>query len=888
MMFSKHFLAAILQVALVTQSIIVQAQDHKGFISIDCGISDSSYTDEKTSISYSSDAKFIESGENNEISPAYKVTIHDQQLWNLRYFPEEKRNCYTLKPELGKGNKYLIRARFLYGNYDDKNQIPKFDLHIGVNLWETVKIEDASSTLNLEMIHVSLSDHIYVCLVNTGDGTPFISALELRPINNEVNYIPEIGSSLLLHGRYAFSSFPAGQIGRFKDDVYDRLWRQLGWEPYIKGPSTDESSIKKNKFGLPFSVMNTAHVVDKDARSLGITWESLEGGKYKFYFHYTELENLQPNQSRQFNTFLNGKLLDSLFSPLYLSDFTIYSYAEEIQPGKQKISLNSTPNSTSPPLINALEIYRVHNLLGQETNQNDVEAISEVKAVYELKNIEWQGDPCGPEDYMWDCLNCNYSANHSSRIVSLNLSSRGLKGEIAPSIAELTSLQQLNLRGNNFTGPIPDALLERRKNGLLLSIDTNNWNSTNACPSNSCGKNNKSFVVPLAASLSGLLFVCFTIVVIIWRLKRKPHNKAAINLEGENVKSEDNNEADESYKNNKMERYTYSEIGKVTNNFQKVIGEGGFGKVYHGYLNGVEVAVKMLSSSSLQGHRQFHAELKLLLRVHHKNLTTLVGYCNDGSNVGLIYEYMAMGNLRSHLSGNRSSGIIILSWEQRLLIAIDAAQGLEYLHNGCKPPIIHRDVKSTNILLNEKFQAKLGDFGLSKVFGNNHTSTFAVNTTTTPVGMSASIAGTLGYLDPEYYTSNWLNEKSDVYSFGIVLLEIITARPVVATTKENKHIIEWVSSMIAKGDIKSIIDPRLKQGTVDINTVWKLIEISMACVSKTSNNRPTMSRVVTDLKECLTTNITRNNSSNVQTTPEYLTDSHEKYMASVEFSPTAR
>ncbi|KAF4362109.1 hypothetical protein F8388_023961 [Cannabis sativa] len=203
------------------------------FISIDCGISDSSYTDEKTSIYYCSDAKFIESGENNEISPAYKVTIHDQQLWNLRYFPEEKRNCYTLKPELGKGHKYLIRARFLYGNYDDKNQIPKFDLHIGVNLWETVKIEDASSTLNLEMIHVSLSDHIYVCLVNTGDGTPFISALELRPINNEVNYIPEIGSSLLLHGRYAFSSFPAGQIRRFKDDVYDRLWRQLGWEPYI-------------------------------------------------------------------------------------------------------------------------------------------------------------------------------------------------------------------------------------------------------------------------------------------------------------------------------------------------------------------------------------------------------------------------------------------------------------------------------------------------------------------------------------------------------------------------------------------------------------------------------------------------------------------------------
>ncbi|XP_062088376.1 probable LRR receptor-like serine/threonine-protein kinase At1g51880 [Humulus lupulus] len=915
MVFSKLFLVAILQ--LVALSLLGQAQDRKGFISIDCGTSDSSsYTDEKTNIVYSSDAEFIETGENKVISPDYKVLSHDQQLWNLRFFPEGIRNCYTLKPSLSKGNKYLIRARFLYGNYDDKNQIPKFDLHLGVDLWTTVIIQDTSSTLDKEIIHSLSSDRIHVCLVNIGGGTPFISALELRPIENDVNYITETGSSLLLYGRYAFS-LPANQVvkKRFNDDAYDRLWEQLGWVPFIKGPSsTNENSISKNRFGVPFSVMNTAYVpnTNNNPRSLEITWKSFDRvNSYKLYFHFTELEELQTNQSREFSISINGALWDSSIIPKYLSEFTVYSKeGERFDSGKMEISLNSSENSTSPPLINALEVYMVKELSGRETNKNDVDAISNVKSVYQLNKLKWQGDPCAPEDYQWDGLNC--STNNSPRIISLNLSSSGLNGEIATSIADLTVLQSLdlsnnnlsgavptflaqllflrvlNLSGNNFTGPIPDALLIRRKNGLLLSIDTNNSSSSSSppCSSKSCGKK-KNLVVPLVASLSGLLFVCFTIVIIIWRLRRRHHHAAAISLEGRNLNSVANEE-DESY-NNKMQQYTYSEIQKVTNNFQRVLGEGGFGKVYHGYLNGTEVAVKMLSSSSTQGHRQFHAELKLLLRVHHKNLTTLVGFCNEGSEVGLIYEYMAMGNLRSLLSG--SSSDIILSWEQRLQIAIDTAQGLEYLHNGCKPPIVHRDVKSTNILLNEKFRAKLGDFGLSRVFGlegNNHTSTFAA--ATTRAGITASVAGTPGYLDPEYYISNWLNEKSDVYSFGIVLLEIITARPVVATTQQNNHIIQWVSSMIAKGNIKSILDPRLEVDVVDINTVWKVIEISMACVSKTSTSRPTMSRVALDLNECLTTSITRNNSHLDETHEHSTTDLDEiisKNMAS-EFSPVAR
>uniref|UniRef100_A0A2N9G9W7 Protein kinase domain-containing protein n=1 Tax=Fagus sylvatica TaxID=28930 RepID=A0A2N9G9W7_FAGSY len=210
--------------------------------------------------------------------------------------------------------------------------------------------------------------------------------------------------------------------------------------------------------------------------------------------------------------------------------------------------------------------------------------------------------------------------------------------------------------------------------------------------------------------------------------------------------------------------------------------------------------------------------------------------------MGLIYEYMANGNLARHLSDKNAS---FLSWETRLKIAMHSAQGLEYLHNGCKPPIIHRDVKSTNILLDENFQAKLADLGLSRVFpgeGGTHVST--------------KVVGTPGYLDPEYYASNQLNEKSDVYSFGVVLLEIITGQTAIIKNPEKVHVIQWVSPMLERGDVKNIVDPRL-EGDLDINSVWKAIEVAMACVSPTSIERPTMTYVVIELKQCLAMELAR-------------------------------
>ncbi|XP_076950192.1 putative LRR receptor-like serine/threonine-protein kinase At1g51880 [Bidens hawaiensis] len=283
----------------------------------------------------------------------------------------------------------------------------------------------------------------------------------------------------------------------------------------------------------------------------------------------------------------------------------------------------------------------------------------------------------------------------------------------------------------------------------------------------------------------------------------------------------------------RKQQFTYSEVRSITNNFKTVIGKGGFGTVYHGYNGKDQVAVKMLTESSVQGYKEFQAEVKLLMDVRHKNITSLVGYCNDNSRKGIIYEYMANGSLEKHLfDGNPR----VLSWETRLQIACDAAEGLVYLHHGCRPPIVHRDVKPSNILLNDVFQAKLADFGMSRAFK-----------TEDATHESTVVVGTRGYLDPEYYITNLLSEKSDVYSFGVALLEFITGR---RATSENTNLIDQVKSMVARGNVNYLIDPRL-EGRFNTNSAWKVVELAIACVSHTSIERPTMNNVAAELKNCL-------------------------------------
>ncbi|KAK3220072.1 hypothetical protein Dsin_014042 [Dipteronia sinensis] len=439
-----------------------------------------------------------------------------------------------------------------------------------------------------------------------------------------------------------------------------------------------------------------------------------------------------------------------------------------------------------------------------------------------------------------------------------------------------------NITGNNLTGSVPIELIERSKKGSLsLSVDGN----PNLC--SSCNmmkkKKKKTVVVPIVASVASV-FILISLSVFFWKhkgiriIKQSMtsitffNKKIKTNLKDANFGMTDPKKPNIGALKLKNQQFTYAEIVKMTNNFEMLLGEGSFGKVFHGYLDDdTEVAVKMLSESSQQGYDQFEAEVKLLLTVHHRNLTELYGYCDEGNHVGLIYECMANGNLKEHLRADRNADV--LSWEGRLRIAVESAQGLEYLHYGCKPPRVHRDVKSANILLDNKFQAKIADFGLIRSFpgeGGSHVSTV--------------VAGTFGYLDPEYFESNRLTAKSDVYSFGVVLLEIITNRSVITNTNENSHIKQWVGFMLAQGDIKNIVDQRL-HGDFDSNSAWKIVELAMHCVSQTSIRRPTMSHVVIVLKDCLAMEMARKDGHANE--PK---DQHEMFNVNLnsELGPTAR
>ncbi|KAM7254627.1 hypothetical protein ACFE04_004007 [Oxalis oulophora] len=837
---------------------LVHAQDQSGFISIDCGAT-FDYTDRKTGINYTTDEGFIKTGILNLVSDPYQNDYNQMLLLTLRSFPDGKRNCYNVG-NLTKDTKYLIRATFFYGNYDTKDRGPKFDIHLGANLWDTVNLFNQEQIVTKEIIHSPSSNFIYICLINTDDGTPFISGLEFRILNNEI-YITESGSLDLIVRRDPGSK--TNELIRFPADVYDRIWHPYQNDSMFFDISTNDSIDTSQHFQTPSIVMQTAVILKNASGPFTFPFSDANiTNNFYVYFHFAELV---PSTYRSFTIYVNGQLLHGPFTPKYLQTETVPLFLRKSS--SYHFSFNKTEFYTLSPILNGIELYSVKNLSQVETDQKDVDAVLNINTNYKLSK-DWQGDPCSPKDFVWEGLKCSDSIYDPPRIVSLNLSSSELTGELDRSFSslaklqvldlsnnrlhggvppfladDLASLKVLNLSGNNFTGLVPEKLLERSREGsLTLSID-----QTNNCTSSSCFKKKKhnSVLAPVIVLVASI-FILTTVGVVIFLVIKRRKILARKMLEKKQYKSNPKNS---------NRRFTYAEILTITNNLETEIGEGGFGKVYLGKLDHEQVAVKILSVSTRHGYTQFQAEVNLLTRVHHRHLTSLVGYCDEENKIGLIYEYMGNQDLSKLLSGRSPN---ILSWEARLRIAAEAAQGLEYLHDGCKPPIVHRDVKTTNILLDDKFQAKIADFGLSKSFpidGATHVSTIVV--------------GTRGYLEPEYQITGRLTEKSDVYSFGVVILEIVTCKPVI-NTKEKKHIIQWVEEILTSGDIKGIVDQRLI-GDFDANSAWKAVEIAMNCVSPSPMKRPTMNHVVIELKECLAMEISRKRDINgdADTSEEY-------------------
>ncbi|KAJ4829905.1 hypothetical protein Tsubulata_025134 [Turnera subulata] len=697
----RHFFLTFL--GILALEVLVHGQDQAaGFISIDCGLPpNTSYLNPFLGLVYTSDSSYVETGVSSSIATEFLADSVDQQEYRyVRSFPEGVRNCYKI--EVAKGTKYLIRATFFYGNYDGQYKLPAFDLYFGPNKWLSVQIRNVSKSVFAEIINIPTLNYVHVCLVKTESSTPFVSALELRPLRND-NYVTESGS-LVLFNRVDMGSVTNGNV-RFPDDVYDRIWIPFNFNRWsvlnLNTSQTVDYGIH-NAFLPPSAVMSTAAAPTNDSEPIVIDIYNPQNESLAIYYYMylAEIVKLEANQSRVFNISLNGQPWVGPISPNYLHTTTAYSKSAASNQTNE-ISIFKVGNSTLPPLLNALEVYYEVDLKQSPTDQGDVDAMMDIKSTYGISR-NWQGDPCAPEDYVWEGLNCSYNGTAPPRIISLDLS------------------------GNHLTGNVPSELYARAHSGSLsLRVDDN----PGLCISVSCeGKRNNTVVKVVASIAAVFVLVAVLVVVALCIFKR----------------------------------------GKD----------------------------QVIFSNGAYPHT--------------------------------------------------------LDWGTRIRIAIEAAQGLEYLHNGCKPPIIHRDVKTTNILLTEKFQAKLSDFGLSRTFPvetDSHVSTVA--------------AGTPGYLDPEYWGTNWLTEKSDVYSFGVVLLEIITSRAVIVKDNEtNGHIIDWVRSVIEMGDIKSIIDPKL-HGSYDVNSGWRVIELALSCVSTSPADRPSMYQVVAELNECFAT-LTRESNDSVE------------------------
>ncbi|XP_076915017.1 serine/threonine-protein kinase PCRK1-like [Bidens hawaiensis] len=288
----------------------------------------------------------------------------------------------------------------------------------------------------------------------------------------------------------------------------------------------------------------------------------------------------------------------------------------------------------------------------------------------------------------------------------------------------------------------------------------------------------------------------------------------------------------------KLRDFKVAELKTATKNYSTKIGEGGFGNVYKGVIKSLEhpcdevhVAVK-LAKGLLQGHKEWETEINVLGAVEHPNLVKLIGYCGEDNELLLVYEYMVNGSVRDHLSPKSETP---LSWDMRLKVAQDAARGLTYLHEEMDFQIILRDFKSSNILLDDQFNARLSDFGVARLGpqeGFTHIST--------------KFVGTMGYAAPEYLSVGRLTSKSDVWSYGVFLYELITGRrPLDKNRPQNEQkLLEWMKPYLGTSKrFHKIIDPRL-EGDYSLKSVQKLSFIANCCLCRDPKSRPKMSEVL--------------------------------------------
>ncbi|XP_057738851.1 probable LRR receptor-like serine/threonine-protein kinase At1g67720 isoform X2 [Arachis stenosperma] len=878
--FSLFFLFTLL---LLPPYSLCQLQE---FVSIDCG-GTSYYNDSTTGLPWIPDSEIMKHGKAVEVqNPNGGSNMIPLQYKTRRDFPIDSRKyCYTLKTE--ERRRYLVRASFQYGNLGDGDTYPQFLLFLDATKWATVSVYDASRVYVKEMIFRAPSDSVDVCMCCATTGSPFISTLELRPLNVSM-YATDFEDDFFLKvaARINFGATSEHAV-RYPDDPYDRIWdsdlikRQnflVGVAPgTIRINTTKNINIQTREYP-PVKVMQTAVVGTKRVLSYRLNLEDFPANA-RAYAYFAEIQDLGKNETRKFK-------LEQPYIPDYSNavvniaenangSYTLYepSYMNVSLDFVLSFSFAKTRDSTQGPLLNAMEISKYVEI-ASKTDKEDVNVINVFRYLSSDTDPN-NGDPCVPTP--WESVNC--SATTPPRITKINLSRRNVKGEIPQELNNMEALTELWLDGNLLTGTLPDMSnlinlnivhLENNKltgplpsylgslpNLQVLFIQNNSFSGEIPTGLLS-GKiifnydnnpelhrgNKKHFQLILGASI-GILVILLLLFLTSLLLMHNARRKASKQKCDEKGISRGSTKPLTGYSFGKggtlMDEGTayyisLSELKEATNNFSRKIGKGSFGSVYYGRMkDGKEIAVKTMTDPSSHGNQQFVTEVALLSRIHHRNLVPLIGYCEEEYQNILVYEYMHNGTLRDHLHGSSQKQ---LDWLARLRIAEDAAKGLEYLHTGCNPSIIHRDVKTSNILLDINMRAKVSDFGLSRLAEEDLTH------------ISSVARGTVGYLDPEYYASQQLTEKSDVYSFGVVMLELISGRKPVSPEDygPEMNIVHWARSLIQKGDVVSIMDPSLV-GNVKTESVWRVAEIAMQCVEQHGFSRPRMQEVILAIQD---------------------------------------
>ncbi|XP_020229764.1 probable LRR receptor-like serine/threonine-protein kinase At1g67720 isoform X2 [Cajanus cajan] len=859
----------------------------KEFVSIDCG-GTSNYTDSKTGLAWISDSGIMQHGISVEVESPNGSMVQYQRRRDFSI--DSKKYCYTLSTE--ERRRYLVRATFQYGSLDSGDTYPQFQLFLDATKWATVSIYDASRIYVKEMIIRAPSNSIDVCMCCATTGSPFISTLELRPLNLSM-YATDFEDNFFLEvaARINFGA-PTEDAVRYPDDPYDRIWDSdlIRRQNYLVGvaPGTERISTTRDidvdtREYPPVKVMKTAVVGTRGVLSYRLNLEDFPANA-RAYAYFAEIEDLGKNESRKFKL-KQPYIADYSNAVVNIAEnsngsYTLYepSYMNVTLEFVLSFSFVMTPDSTRGPLLNALEISK-YVQIASKTDKQDTMVVKAFRFFSSESSQTNEGDPCVPTPWEW--VNC--SATTPPRITKIILSRRNVKGEIPPELSNMESLTELWLDGNLLTGSLPDMSklinlkivhLENNKlSGRLpsylgslpslqaLFIQNNSFSGeiparlvSDKIIFNFEGNpglyrgNKKHFKLVVGISIGVLVILLILFLVSLILLLNTRRNASQKKREEKGISGRTNSKPLTGYSflrgGSLMDEsttchITLSELKEATDNFSEKIGKGSFGTVYYGKMrDGKEIAVKSMSESSCNGNQQFVNEVALLSRIHHRNLVPLIGYCEEESQHILVYEYMHNGTLRDHI--HESSKKKNLDWLARLRIAEDAAKGIEYLHTGCNPSIIHRDIKTGNILLDINMRAKVSDFGLSRLAEEDLTH------------ISSIARGTVGYLDPEYYASQQLTEKSDVYSFGVVLLELISGRKPVSSEdySSEMNIVHWARSLTRKGDAMSIIEPSLA-GNAKSESIWRVVEIAMQCVEQHGASRPRMQEIILAIQDAI-------------------------------------